>query len=42
MGEMKMAMDARWVGECPAGKKPGDVDMNMSMNVAPKGGPGAN
>jgi len=32
--EVKIAMDARWVGECPAGKKPGDVV--MEANVAPK------
>ena len=33
--EVKIAMDARWVGQCPAGKKPGDVETETS--VAPKG-----
>lgn len=31
--DVKVAMDARWVGECPAGKKPGDIE--METNVAP-------
>jgi hypothetical protein len=30
--ELKIGVDARWVGECPAGKKPGDTD-------SPPGGP---
>lgn len=25
--EVKIGMDARWVGECPAGAKPGDTDI---------------
>jgi hypothetical protein len=24
--EVKVAIDAHWLGECPAGKKPGDID----------------
>lgn len=41
-GEMKIGMDAVWLGSCPAGKKPGDVEMTMNMNVAPRDPPGAN
>jgi hypothetical protein len=26
-GEVHIAMDARWVGQCPADKKPGDVEI---------------
>jgi hypothetical protein len=32
--EIKIGIDARWVGECPAGKKPGDTE------GVPKGNPG--
>jgi hypothetical protein len=32
--EVKIAMDARWVGQCPAGKKSGDIE--VETNVAPK------
>lgn len=34
--EVKIGIDARWLGECPAGKKPGDVEMTANTNVAPK------
>jgi len=26
VAELKIGVDARWIGECPAGKKPGDTD----------------
>jgi hypothetical protein len=34
--EVKIGMDARWVGECPAGKKPGDTDIGAGGAVPPK------
>ena len=38
MKEMKMSQDARWLGACKAGQKPGDVMMpggpKMNMNDA--------
>jgi hypothetical protein len=37
LGEVRTSIDARWLGPCPAGKKAGDVDLAMSMNVAPDG-----
>lgn len=37
--ETHVHMDATWLGPCPAGKKPGDLD--MTMNVAPGAKPGA-
>jgi hypothetical protein len=33
--EVKIGMDARWVGECPAGKKPGDVDVGAGAAAPP-------
>jgi hypothetical protein len=27
---VKVGMDARWIGACPAGKKPGDIDTTTS------------
>ena len=33
---VKIAMDARWVGQCPDGKKPGDVEMATAAIGAPK------
>lgn len=32
--EVKVAIDAHWLGECPAGKKPGDVD-GLPTGAAP-------
>ena len=37
MGDVHVAMDAHREGACPAGKKPGDLDLNMSMSVAGAG-----
>ena len=36
MGETKMTITAKWVGPCPAGKKPGDMVMpgGMTVNIA--------
>jgi Protein of unknown function (DUF3617) len=34
--ETHIAIDATWLGPCPAGKKPGDVEMTLRTNVAPK------
>jgi hypothetical protein len=31
----EISIDAAWLGQCPAGKKPGDVDMTMQTSVAP-------
>lgn len=36
-GEVKVGIDARWVGQCPADKKPGDIEIVTRTNVAPKG-----
>ena len=33
--EVKIAMDARWAGECPAGKKPGDVETENGAPATP-------
>jgi hypothetical protein len=33
--EIKIAMDAHWVGECPAGKKPGDVESSGQIGPPP-------
>jgi hypothetical protein len=33
--EVKIGIDARWVGECPAGKKPGDTDVGPGARAAP-------
>jgi hypothetical protein len=37
MSEIRLAVDARWLGACPSGKKPGDVEVTMNLNVAPEG-----
>ena len=39
-GESKMHIDAKWLGPCPAGRKPGDMVMpgGMVVNVANMGG----
>ena len=39
-GETKMHIEAKWVGPCPAGRKPGDMVMpgGMVVNVANMGG----
>ena len=29
-------LDAKWLGACPADKKPGDMEMNTETNVAPE------
>ena len=34
--EVRTAIDAKWLGACPAGKKPGDMEMNLQTNVAPQ------
>jgi hypothetical protein len=39
--EIKIGMDATWLGPCPADKKPGDVEMTMNLNVAPGAGAAA-
>lgn len=40
--EMKMRIAAKWLGACPAGKKPGDMSMNgRNMNMGGMGGMGA-
>jgi hypothetical protein len=39
MDELHIGIDARWLGPCPKGKKPGDVDVAMSTNIAPQGAP---
>ena len=43
-GAMKMTIDAKWLGPCAAGQKPGDMIMSngMKMNVRdmPMGAPG--
>jgi hypothetical protein len=33
--QVKLAMDARWVGECPAGMKPGDNDRSTPPAAPP-------
>jgi hypothetical protein len=33
--EVKIGIDARWLGECPAGKMPGDVDMGAGAIAPP-------
>ena len=33
--EVKVGLDARWVGECPSGKKPGDVETENSAAATP-------
>lgn len=35
--EIRMAMDAKRLGECPADKKPGDIETTTQGNVAPQG-----
>jgi len=37
MGEIRTAIDAKWLGACPADKKPGDVEATVTANVAPQG-----
>ena len=34
--EVRTAIDATWLGACPADKKPGDMEMNLETNVAPE------
>ena len=34
--EVRTVIEAKWLGACPADKKPGDVEMNMQTNVAPQ------
>jgi hypothetical protein len=33
--EVKIGLDARWVGECPAGVKPGDTDRTPGPGASP-------
>lgn len=35
VAELKIGVDAHWVGECPAGTKPGDTDNPPSAGPAP-------
>ncbi len=35
--EVKIAMDAHWLGECPAGKKPGDIETSAPNAPPPPG-----
>lgn len=35
VAEVRSAIDATWLGACPAGKKPGDMDTSVQTNVAP-------
>lgn len=39
LGETRMVADAKWIGPCPAGRKPGDMVMpgGMVMNIAKTG-----
>lgn len=34
--EIRTAIDAKWLGACPADKKPGDLEMTSETNVAPQ------
>ena len=34
-GQVKVGLDARWVGECPAGMKPGDNDRGPAPGAPP-------
>jgi hypothetical protein len=36
-GEVHIAMDAHRLGECPAGKAPGEVEIVSNGNPAPAG-----
>lgn len=35
--EVRMAIEAKWLGECPADKRPGDIETTTQTNVAPQG-----
>jgi hypothetical protein len=33
MSESKSSIDAKWVGECPAGQQPGDITLESGQKI---------